>query len=1440
MPKIDKTIIQNKLPNIKLGDLNIDIITTSDKNGIDKDIFIENYGENEKILTICFTYNNDLEENINNFKLKFKEGDLFEGSVLIVGGGGGGGYNIGGGGGGGEVIYIDNVSFKKNIEYNIVVGKGGKKGENNYYNGDSGYNSGLNDILACGGGGGASYIYDTPYNLLNKDNNDFGYANDDGKGLDGGSGGGGCGLQYNNCESNCESNYVYGKKKSLKNSITAFDNYYSFGNNGGVGNSYIKEDDLLLNVRGGGGGGAGEVGDNSTDVTNREYGKGGDGISIEEIDIKTGNIVFCPLLYNRLGNKQECIEKEIKQPVTNTIIKKLRTEINHDSNISYLYWGGGGGSGSFNIKAGNGGKGGGGGGGYYEEQHPDPQDNFVGNIIDNSYIIFNNNINREDHNGKSSAEELSQLNDDKNIAKGGRGIDHTGGGGGGGGLSSEGGNGGSGIVILMLKTTEKKIVVKEQEYTLTDIEKMLSEFDKNKKDLGKNISEMYNYNIREHREFYDYIDRIYEDDVIVKNIPHEKIKDVDNKKRKDIELLKYNYDRDIYDIKFHQYLKIIFDLKINYDSFLLYTKIKNENTFGVNNKLFDYQRLIIMIIDIIEDIIILIRNDTNYHELINNVDVLEIELLNKERKQYNLKEDLSELDKDIELIENQLYITNSKLYNLKKKEQEGENTKREQEKLKTSIINLEVLIKNKKDDKGVILEKDLYYRYSEIFVENKKQKVMKFYVSNNNNFEVYNDIINENENILKNEIFDHYKINNINLKEILNYKNVKELIKGEYLEDNDMQLFIKIYIYSLLKIKKQNFLKNILSIYIYINVVNILQNFYKESEIFLLGNNITNYENENELYICKTVLYKNLQSFNNVVLKMKSLLGYSFINEYINDYKINNAKIISTSCPYVKIQLNDYDSNTIILMLFRKTKNDDILLNCNDLDTECNLKEKINLLKYKDYYENLKESFLIEIEKNRYSIHDFNFIKKNMDNGKIVDIIEFIIDDRYNKICKNSEVKDIKNIYIQAKDSSHINDIYDTDVELLDKFNTKIQKQKTDLDNINEKYGKYKYHFEKLKFKNNIYYFLLFLILIFIIILNIADISSYIKSVTYLICLSVLAILVIYNYFTKVNLNIIEKYSNNENDRKIFYDYYNISKVKVESSETSTYGEDGYYNIKLKLYDEDKYKLKIRKFKNLDKNNENYVNNLIIKHLRIFYDKGIKKIINVDINDDDIHYYYINAIVFEHNIDVETDKDIEDVGLLKNDETIIKKLITDINNYETISITERENLCNALSLDITTRTEENIKENNDKKLIYIYTVRNDLLRYINNKFININKVIESIELEKANNLSNKVHKSLTNEKKNLIHYQKEYENKKIKNINVNNLYKHEILYQSTFINFVIIFSLILVLLLLLCNIFPSQIIFILSIGFVLISVNIYNYILNTSYPTRKDANKKYW
>ena len=89
---------------------------------------------------------------------------------------------------------------------------------------------------------------------------------------------------------------------------------------------------------------------------------------------------------------------------------------------------------------------------------------------------------------------------------------------------------------------------------------------------------------------------------------------------------------------------------------------------------------------------------------------------------------------------------------------------------------------------------------------------------------------------------------------------------------------------------------------------------------------------------------------------MKSLLGYSFVDQYIDDYKIN-TKIISLSCPYVKISIDSYDTDKIILLLFRTSKNDNLILDCDDDDSECHLKEKLNLLKYKEYYKKLKEVF---------------------------------------------------------------------------------------------------------------------------------------------------------------------------------------------------------------------------------------------------------------------------------------------------------------------------------------------------------------------------------------------------------------------------------------------------------------------------------------------------
>ena len=63
---------------------------------------------------------------------------------------------------------------------------------------------------------------------------------------------------------------------------------------------------------------------------------------------------------------------------------------------------------------------------------------------------------------------------------------------------------------------------------------MLSEFDNNKKEFGKHLSELYNYNIKEHKEFYDYILHIYYDNVLEKNIHHNVTKHDNNSIKKDL------------------------------------------------------------------------------------------------------------------------------------------------------------------------------------------------------------------------------------------------------------------------------------------------------------------------------------------------------------------------------------------------------------------------------------------------------------------------------------------------------------------------------------------------------------------------------------------------------------------------------------------------------------------------------------------------------------------------------------------------------------------------------------------------------------------------------------------------------------------------------------------------------------------------------------------
>ena len=129
---------------------------------------------NDNITQLIFTYNNETpNSNITEYTIKLNSNDentnFFKCSALIVAGGGGGGYNIGGGGGGGGVIYIDNFILETNNEYNLYVGKGGNGCTNSYYHGESGYNSGINSIVAVGGGGGSSYQYGNLNNFFFND-----------------------------------------------------------------------------------------------------------------------------------------------------------------------------------------------------------------------------------------------------------------------------------------------------------------------------------------------------------------------------------------------------------------------------------------------------------------------------------------------------------------------------------------------------------------------------------------------------------------------------------------------------------------------------------------------------------------------------------------------------------------------------------------------------------------------------------------------------------------------------------------------------------------------------------------------------------------------------------------------------------------------------------------------------------------------------------------------------------------------------------------------------------------------------------------------------------------------------------------------------------------------------------------------------------------------
>tara|TARA_Y100000389_G_scaffold85425_1_gene82149 strand:- start:3924 stop:5876 length:1953 start_codon:yes stop_codon:yes gene_type:complete len=150
---------------------------------------------------------------------------VFMANILAVAGGASGiGNPHGGGGGGGEVVTILNQEIHSTT-VTIKVGNGGNNG--------NGVDSEFNEIIATGGGIGASW---------------------GGTGSNGGSGGGGSIGSTSN-----------GKSISVLGGISTTYTYTSYGNDGGLG-SYTAEN---APTYGGGGGGAGTTGS----AQNGGYGK---------------------------------------------------------------------------------------------------------------------------------------------------------------------------------------------------------------------------------------------------------------------------------------------------------------------------------------------------------------------------------------------------------------------------------------------------------------------------------------------------------------------------------------------------------------------------------------------------------------------------------------------------------------------------------------------------------------------------------------------------------------------------------------------------------------------------------------------------------------------------------------------------------------------------------------------------------------------------------------------------------------------------------------------------------------------------------------------------------------------------------------------------------------------------------------------------------------
>ena len=158
-----------------------------------------------------------------------------------------------------------------------------------------------------------------------------------------------------------------------------------------------------------------------------------------------------------------------------------------------------------------------------------------------------------------------------------------------------------------------------------------------------------------------------------------------------------------------------------------------------------------------------------------------------------------------------------------------------------------------------------------------------------------------------------------------------------------------------------------------------------------------------------------------------------FIDEYIENYKINNLSVKEIYKPKIDLELNEYDTQKLLLT---------IQISLFYEEDEGENKLELNTFNFnsenKDYYKKITQSFAIEIDDNRYNITNYKY-----DNKKII----ISIDDKYNKLSKPKD-SNIEDVLLVPKDYTHINEIYETDKNIITKYDLGIREQQKELENI--------------------------------------------------------------------------------------------------------------------------------------------------------------------------------------------------------------------------------------------------------------------------------------------------------------------------------------------------------------------------------------------------------